>query len=161
MRKRTLGTFVVSMALAGLLVACGGTNASRSLSSGEEPGTYEVSAVNAGEDQVASSEFTIGEGELFIVSPMLEKGSIRVALSIAGTDEIMFEETVSGSVFYSYEVDPGSYILDISGVEGEDATGSVHILTMSAKELEEQEESLKESLEEVGMDPSVLEDGDK
>ena len=119
---------------------------------GDEPGSFQVVAENADEDSVASSEISIAEGDVFIVSPMLEKGSIHVVLKDVDTEEVALDETVSGSVFYSYEVKPGDYTLEVSGASGAAATGSVSILTTSAKAIEEQDESLKQTLEEMGVD---------
>ena len=149
------GIIASSMALALVLglAGCGSGADAGAGTLGIEPLTevsgVRVTAENAGDDQMATSEgaITVGDGELILISPDLTKGALH--LTIVSEDGSMkpYDDEASGRVLFTTDADPGVYNVE---VKGKDATGTMVVCAQSKEELAAQDASLDEALEQVG-----------
>ena len=155
MKKSMLAVLLVALLAMGL-TACAKAS-TLGLETIEETGAFKVTAENAIEKQSASSSFSLKEGQVLMISPVLESGKIKVVLANASTDAGVFEQAVDGKVLSTYDVAPGEYKITVSGVNG--ATGTVVIAAVDKAEWDAQDAALVEALERNGIDPSVLPQG--
>ena len=155
MKKKSIFALLAAFVLAFALAACAGqgTLGGEAL---EEDGVsyYHADADDAGKGSAvgALDSFTVGQGELVVVSPMLSKGKVQVRLT-EGTDteKPVLDEEISGQVLSTYEVAPGTYSISVTVLD-DGTTGYVNILPMDKAEYEAQNESLAEELAELGVE---------
>jgi hypothetical protein len=154
MKTKRIAGLIALLGLAVVLVACGkpGTLGIESL---EEVAGVRVTAENAGSDQVVTSEaaVVIENNQVLVFSPDLESGKFHVTLT-SSDGTVAYDEDVEGRVMFTVGIDPGTYDIEVSGVNG--ATGWMTVFGMSGDELVAQDEALAEALEQTGLGSDVL-----
>ncbi len=151
--------FAIALILVMVLSACG-AKGTMSAVDNEETGGVDVVCQNAGDGSAVTGYVTIEEGQCLVLSPVLDKGSIQVRATLMegeattedlGTaDEAALDETVSGTVMSSYDLEPGEYMLAI--IAKDNPTGTMMILPYDAAEYQAQGESLQEELSALGVE---------
>ena len=151
-RKGILLTAVISMLLMGVFALAGcagqGTLSSEIL---DDTGAYKVIANDAAKNSAikVDSLVTIEEGQLLLVSPDLQMGSLDVKLTSA-SGEVVFEEDVSGRVLDTYEVKPGKYDISVTCTTN-GTTGVLVVNPVDAEEFAKQDAGLEAALAEAGV----------
>jgi hypothetical protein len=157
--KGLLASLVLALALA--LASCAKATASLSTELLDEVSGIRVVAENAGEDNVAISQgvIEVKDNDTIVISPDVSKGQFHLAITPGDGGDPIFDEDVDGHVLFTIGSEPGSYDVEVSGREG--VTGWMTVFAQSQDELAAQDESLKEELEEAGVDGGELleEDG--
>lgn len=123
--------------------ACSFGESSFSMDVNDETGAYMIEAANA--EGMVSGELEIGEGDVLQLSPVLDKGKIQVQLKQG--DEVAFDETVDGRILSTYDVEPGTYTVEVIAVDK--PTGSMTIYAADKDEVASMEEALEEALAEA------------
>ena len=138
---------VAALACAVALAGCAGAGSLQ----GEDAdgGACQVTADNAakGAAYVSLGDVEIAKGQLLVLSPVLQKGSLQVEL-FEDADEDALDQTVSGSVLSTYEVDPGSYSMRVTCAEN-GTTGTLLVHVMDAAEFERQNQALDAALSDA------------
>ena len=157
MKTHKIASTLLALSLAATLVACGGkpatsTYAQEALS---EASGVKVTAENADGKSNATTEqaVTVEKGGVIVVSPDVEKGSFRLTITSSDGNTV-YNEIASGKVLYTVEVDPGTYTVSTTAEAG--TTGWMTVFAQSADDLKAQSDSLKETLEKEGLDPSEV-----
>ena len=151
-------TVVLVLALA--LTACGGAKGSMTAEPLEETSGVKVTMEKAGDGTGVSGDVTIEEGQCLVCSPDLEKGSVEVKVfeiereptadDMGIGDEPALEVVLDGRVMYDYELQPGDYMMSITAKDN--PTGTLLIFPESAEELQAQNESLAEAMDQAGVE---------
>ena len=146
MMKKML-IIAATLACMAALAGCAGTGSLQGEDTDE--GAYEVTADNAAKDAafVSVGDVEIAEGQLLVLSPVLQKGSLQVELFV-NADKDVLDQTVSGTVLSTYDVDPGSYSLRVTCAE-DGTTGTLLIHVMDAAEFERQNQELEDALNDA------------
>ena len=153
-----LAKTLIVVAMVCLLAACG--KHSMSLELLDEASGVKVTAENAGKDDVVTSEgaITVEDGDVIVISPFLDKGSFKLTITNTDDGTVVYDDVAEGKVLFQIDAVPGTYTVEASG---NGATGWMTVFAESADEIEEQDESLAEALEDVDIDESVLSDDGK
>ena len=157
MRATKITKAVAALALSVVLVACGAHSLAIDLL--EDAAGVKVTAENAGEKDAAVSEgvITVAEGDVIVVSPCLDKGSFHLTITEHDSGAVAYDDIAEGRIMYAIEAEPGTYDVEVSG---NGATGWMTVFSESGEDLAAQDESLAEALEDAGVDPSTLSDGE-
>ena len=157
MKLKDIAKTVAAIVLSCSLVACGAH--SLTLVSLDEASGVKVTAENAGEDNVASSEVAIvvEDGDVIVISPFLDKGSFNLTITEHDDGTVVYDDIAEGKVMFQAEAVPGTYDVQVSG---NNATGWMTVFAQSADELDAQNESLAEALEAEGVDADAATDGE-
>ena len=145
--KSTLVIVVLCTLLVGVFVltGCAGRG---SLSSEiiDETNAYKVTADDASKNSAvgASGGFIVEEGQIVVVSPDIQKGSLQIKLSL-GTQQPAIDEKINGHVLSSYEIVPGDYAISTTCNE-DGTTGTVLIVAVDKTEFEKQNADLEATL---------------
>ena len=141
------------------LTACG-AKGTMSAEDNAETGGVDVVCQKAGDGTAVSGYVTIEEGQCLVLSPNLEKGSIQIRASMMEReatasdlgigDEVALDETVSGRVMSTYDLEPGEYMLGI--IAKDNPTGTLVILPYSVEDIQAQDEALAEELGQLDAD---------
>lgn len=128
------------------LVACGKGSLEQSLL--DEASGVKVVAENAGTGTQALTEsaITVEEGDLIVISPMLDKGSFHLTITSDADKTVIYDEDVDGQVLFSIEAAPGSYTV---ATGSNDATGEMTVFAEDADEYASLDASLAEALEDA------------
>ena len=112
----------------------------------EETGAYTILADDAGKDTAVamSGGIEVAEGQVLVVSPTLEEGSIQVTILDADTNPVV-DEKISGKTFTTYELEPGDYGVGATCLE-DGTTGTVLVCALDKAEIEQQDADLAELL---------------
>ena len=154
MKFAKLGPIATALALALVLVGCGnGAPSSFHQNRLTDASGVRVEAQNAGPDMEATTEaaFTIKDDDVILISPNVDEGSFHVTIAQTGSNNIIFDEDVSGKMLFTIEGDHGTY--DIT-TRGNRVTGALVIAAQNEKAFTQQNESLESVLETEGV-PSV------
>lgn len=157
MKKRILAlTAILVLALA--LTACG-EKGYMVTTDNVETGGFDISCEKAGTGTGGNGYVTIAEGQCLVISPNLEKGSIKVkaflmereatAEDMGIADEASLDETISGRTLSTYDLEPGEYMLTVTSESN--PTGTMMILPYDAAEIQAQDEALQEELAKLGV----------
>lgn len=140
---------MAALAMAGALVACGAS--SMELETLEDVSGVKVTAENAGVDNVVTSEgaITVAEGDVIVISPFLDKGAFNLTITEHDTGAVVYDDAAEGKVMFPTSAEPGTYDVEVSG---DGATGWMTVFAISADEVEQQNASLEEALEEAEAD---------
>lgn len=152
MKPMKFAALVASLALAVMLVACGGpTSYSQELLT--EAVGIKVTAENADSSQTATTEgaLVVNEGDTVVISPFTEKGSFHLTITSEDGKTVAYDDDASGKILYTIGIDPGTYTVTTSG---NNVTGWMTVAVHSQEELAMQEQSLNEALEEADIDPN-------
>lgn len=129
--------------MAVLLSGCGKSNFGVVIN---EDLNAEITAENAAADSEGSAgSLTVRDGEIIIIEPSLEKGTIKVMLTssessddidadveeLMGQGESAFEKEISGSDPVECELAEGDYM--VTAIVTEKATGTIIIRTETTK----------------------------
>lgn len=138
------------------LTGCAGSQGTLSSDINDETGAYVVTAENAGKGSALgmSGGLVIEEGQVLMMSPVLEKGALQVTLSDE-TGTVLFNEEASGKVLSTYTVDPGNYGVGIS-CKTDGTTGTLLIVGIDPADFEKQDKVLEDLLAESGIALSDL-----
>lgn len=135
------------------LVGCGGTAGAGTLSSEviAETGAFKAHAENADVDaSVGLADAVVMEsGDVLMVSPDLTQGKVEVTL-IDDAGGVAFDREVDGRVLDTYEVEPGTYDVEVKVTEA-GTTGDVVICPNNEEEFNATTESLEDTLEQNGV----------
>lgn len=155
MKLNKLFVALAACALALTLVACGGESY-LSMEPLDEVSGVRITAENAskGSACLGDRDLEVKEGDVIIISPDLTKGSFHLTITNSDDETVVYDEDVDGRVLFQTAAVPGTY--DVS-VEGNNATGSMTVFAESTEELDQQNASLEEALEEAGVDADALE----
>lgn len=117
-----------------------------------ETGAFKATASDAKLDAGvgASAAITIKDGDVLMVSPDLTQGKMQVTLT-DDSGKVAFDQEVSGRVLDTYEVDPGTYDINMTCKEA-GTTGTVLAASNNKEELAAQDKALDEALEEAGVE---------
>lgn len=150
MRKALAFAAVAALACMLLLSGCAGRG---TLSSDidDQTGAYKVTASDAGKDSAVATSggVIIEEGQILVVSPDLTKGSLQVRL-VAGVDDVVLNEKVSGRVLSTFDIAPGEYAIGVTCNEN-GTTGALVIAPVNATEFEQQNQDLDAALKSSGV----------
>lgn len=131
-----------------ILAGCAGRG---SLSSDiiDETGAYKVTADDAGKGSavMASGGVTVKEGQIVVVSPDLQKGSLQLKL-IDSSNKTVFDEKITGRVLDTHEFDFGEYAISVTCNE-DGTTGTLLVVAVDAAEFEKQNQDLEAALAEA------------
>ena len=157
MKMTTVAKTLATLALSLSLVACGAHTMKLELL--EEASGVKVTAENATEDDVTTSAgaITVNDGDAIIISPCLDKGSFNLTITNADDGTVVYDEKAEGRVMFQTGAVPGVYDVEVSGNK---ATGWMTIFAAPVDEIAEQDASLAEALEDLGVDPSIMSDGE-
>ena len=138
---------MAGIAMAVALAACGASSYEQVLL--DEADGIKVTAQNAGSDQTATTEgaITVGENDLVVISPCLDKGSFHLTISPTDGGKDLYDEDVDGRILFPIDAEPGTYDVTTSG---NGATGWMTVFSQDKDEEAEIAASLDEKLEEVG-----------
>ena len=145
-----IATLAFALAMAMALTACAGSGTLGDAID-EETGAITVTAKDAGKDSAvgASGGLVIGENQLLVISPNMQKGNLQVKLTnAAGTSPIDVE--VGGTVLSTYQVEPGEYAFMIT-CKTNGATGTCVIVAVDAQEFAQQDAELNDKLAKLGV----------
>lgn len=155
--KKSVIAIALTLALVLALAACGakGTMTSEPL---EETSGVKVVMENAGDGAAVSSDLTMEEGQVLICSPDLKEGSVEVKIfeiereptadDMGIGDEPVLEIVLDGCAMSDYELQPGDYMMFITAKDN--PTGALVIFPESSEELQAQNESLAEAMDQAG-----------
>ena len=146
MMKKVL---MVAAALACAVALAGCAGQGKLVGEASDEGAYQVTAEDAakGAAVVSAGDVEVAEGQLLVLSPVLQKGSLRVELfADAGEDAV--DEVVSGSVLSTYEVDPGTYSARVTCAE-DGTTGTLLVSVIDADEYKRQNQELDKALDDA------------
>ena len=135
---KALKKIVMLMAVLACVVAIGGCAGRGSLS--DEPddatGGYTVKADDAGKGAAIGSlgGISVKEGQVFVIRPNLEKGSLQVKLSNAAGETVV-DEKASGNASTVHELEPGDYSMSVTCNE-DGTTGTMLIAPMNKADAE-------------------------
>lgn len=117
----------------------------------DETGAYKVIADDAIKDSAIKVDglVEIEKGQLLLVSPDLQKGSLYVKLTNA-SGESAFEQDFSGRVLDTFEVTPGTYDISVT-CSTSGTTGVLVLSTVDAEEFAKQDADLEAALAEAGV----------
>ncbi len=148
---------LAALALSVVLAACGAHSLGIDLL--EDASGVKVTAENAGSKDAAVSEgaITVAEGDVIVISPCLDKGSFHLTITEHDNGTAVYDDDAEGRILFTIEAAPGTYDVEVSG---NGATGWMTVFSESTSDLAAQDESLAETLEEVGIDPSTVTDGE-
>ena len=132
-----------------MLAGCAGATSTMSLDIVEDTGALNVTVDNAGADNQVISSIVVDEGQCLVMSPVLDKGALRVVLE--DSEKAVFDQEVSGKVMGAYRIDPGDYTLSVAGIDGNPATGTMLIVAMDIEELRQQDASLVDALKDAAV----------
>lgn len=157
MKINKLVKVLAALVLCGVLVACGKHSLAIELLE-DAPGVR-VTAENAGKDNVATSEgaITVADGDVIVISPCLDKGSFNLTITNHDDGTVVYDDVAEGRIWFQTEATPGTYDVSVSGNK---ATGWMTVFAASSEFVSGQDESLAETLEDQGVDPSILSDGE-
>jgi hypothetical protein len=157
MRAPKLASAVAAFALAASLVACGGGPASYGHELLDEAEGIRVTAENADNTHTATTDgaFELEQGDVIVISPFLDKGSIHVTITSADGKKTVYDDDADGKVMYTVAAEPGTYNVTTTA---NNATGWMTIFAESSQDLAEQNAALTEKLEEGGVDPDTIAD---
>ena len=155
MRAPKLASAVAAFALAASLVACGGGPASYGHELLDEAEGIRVTAENADNTHTATTDgaFELEQGDVIVISPFLDKGSIHVTITSADGKKTVYDDDADGKVMYTVAAEPGTYNVTTTA---NNATGWMTIFAESSQDLAEQNAALADKLEEDGVDPNVV-----
>ena len=106
------------------LAACAGSEMGSTLN--DQTNGFDVTAKNA-DGSAVNGHITLKKGECLLVNPLLDKGEFQITVYPEGQkDKVLLDETVSGRVFSTYDLEPGEYEIVVTA--GKKATGSLSIL---------------------------------
>ena len=152
-KKQLLSAFAI--VLAGSLAACGETGSlSDSIDSETGTITYTAEKATAG-SALSGATVDVKEGDIVVVSPLMDKGALNVQLTqgAIGTEDFAEEPAVDedfdGKVLKTFEVDPGEYTVTVSVAGNEATTGTLSVHAKSKADYEAENKSLQETVEEV------------
>lgn len=147
--KRLFGTVALTV-LSLALVGCGDETSSFSMTALDEGSGVHVVAENASKGSSATSEsaITIGEADTLIVSPLLDSGTVHVAIT-SSKGNVVYDKDVSGKSMEDVPVLPDSYTVSVST---DAADGEVTIFAQNLDELTKQNEDLAQQLDSVDFD---------
>lgn len=143
---------VVVFACVLALVGCAGKG-SLSDDIDDTTGAFTFTADDAGKDSTVGSlggGIDIKDGQILVVSPNLEKGSLQLGLMDEDMD-VALDETVSGRQLTTHELDAGSYSIMVKSLE-DGTTGTMVVVAVDADEFEKQNKDLEAVLANVGVD---------
>jgi len=148
---------LAALALCAVLAACGAHSLGIDLL--EEASGVKVTAENAGEKDAATSEgaITVADGDVIVISPCLDKGGFDLTITEHDKGTVVYDDVAEGRVMYTITAEPGTYDVTVSG---KGATGWMTVFAASGDDLLAQDEGLAEALEDAGVDPSILSDGE-
>ncbi len=127
-----------------LLSACG-----KSVLEFETTPVYSnLHAVNAAEENTATGSMTVGENECVLINSDLSKGEVNIVFK-DHTGNIELSETFDGIIMNVYDITPGEY--DVSATVLDKASGDIQILVLNEDEIDREQFSLKDALEEAGV----------
>ena len=127
------------------LAACAGSEMGSTLN--EQTNGFDVTAKNA-DGSAVNGHITLKKGECLLVNPLLDKGEFQITVYPEGQkDKVLLDETISGRVFSTYDLEPGEYEIVVTA--GKKATGSLSILPGNTEELNAQDEALSELIGEL------------
>lgn len=137
--------------LAGMLAlaGCGGGKAVFSSDITDE-GLYTITAENAAKDSsvgMIGGGIIVEEGQVFAISPDLQKGSVQVVLLDASGEKAL-DETIDGRELKEFEIEAGEYSIGVTCREN-GTTGTVLIAPVDAAELEKQNQDLEAALKAI------------
>ena len=150
--KRTFLSLVATLAIAVCVAACGtGSAGTLGIEALDEVSGIRVVAENAGSDQRAttSGAITLGEGDVLLISHDLTKGALHLTVTSQDGATVAYDDVAEGRVLFTCEAAPGVYDVEVTG---EGTTGSMVVCAQSAAELEAQDASLTEALEDTGVE---------
>ncbi|MBO7674328.1 MAG: hypothetical protein J6S63_04905 [Atopobiaceae bacterium] len=155
MRAPKLASAVAAFALTASLVACGGGPASYGHELLDEAEGIRVTAENADNTHTATTDgaFDLEAGDVIVISPFLEKGSIHVTIT-SQDGKTVYDDDADGKIMYSVEAEPGSYNVTTTA---NNATGWMTIFSESSQEIADQDAALVEELKEHGVDEETVE----
>ena len=158
MRVSRLMGIMATVALSGSLIACGQVDGKLSIDALEDVSGVKVVAENAGTDQSAKSAgaIEIEDGDALVISPFIEKGHLHLTVTSGDGDTVAYDDDVDGRVMFQVDAEPGDY--DVKVVGGGDTTGWMTVFSQDEDEMAKQDASLKDTLEENGVDSDVVED---
>lgn len=150
MKTRTKSVLLISMIcilLVGMftLVGCV-ANGKLAFEKADDTGICKLTANNVAKNSGLStgSVVKIEKGQILVVSPDLQKGSIHIRL-LNESGEAAFEESVSGQELKTKELEPGKYSIGATcGADG--TTGKVLVAAVNAEEFEKQNQDLEAAL---------------
>lgn len=151
MAMRKFGNKVTPVAFVALVVAmcsfvlaaCAG-NGTLSSEIDDETGAYMVTADDAGKGTAVGSlggGVEVGEGQLLVASPDLQKGSLQLRV-LDGAGEVVIDEEQSGHVLSTHELEPGDYSVSVTCNE-DGATGTLLLVAVDAVDFEAQNQDLE------------------
>lgn len=157
MKMARFAQAVAALVLSCALVACGAHSLELTLL--DDAAGVKVTAENAGPDDAATSEgvITVTEDDVIIISPCLDKGSFNLTITEHDSGAVAYDDVAEGRILFETAAEPGVYDVEVSG---NGATGWMTVFSISTEELAGQDASLAETLESVGVDPSVISDGE-
>ena len=158
--KKTILTLSLVLALALALTACGGAKGTMTAEPLEETDGVKVVMENAGDGTGVSGNLTMEEGQVLVCSPDMEKGSAEVKIfeiereptadDMGIGEEPVLELFLDGRVMSDYELQPGDYMMFITSKDN--PTGTLLLFPESAEELQAQNESLAEAMDQAGVE---------
>ena len=157
MKMTTVAKTLATLALSLSLVACGAHTLT--LEQLDEASGVKVTAENAGADDEVTSggAITVADGDTIIISPCLDKGSFNLTITNQEDGTVVYDEKAEGRVMFQTGAVPGVYDVKVSGNK---ATGWMTVFAAPVDEITEQDASLAGALEELGVDPSIMSDGE-
>lgn len=152
MKIGKLASATLALVLAVTLGACGKSSYAQETLT--EASGIKVTAENGKSSDEAFTEgaITVNEGDVIVISPFTEKGSFHLTIT-SSEGEVIYDEDASGKVLYTIGAKPGVYDVTTSG---NDVTGWMTVFAQSKADIIAQDESLKEVLDEEGIDASVI-----
>lgn len=154
--KRFIG-IVSTFVLAFSLVACGGGPVSYKQELLTDASGIKVTAENAGSDQsaVSASAIEVKDGDVICISPCLDKGSFHLTITSSDGKNTVYDKDTDGRVLFTIEAAPGKYDVKTTG---NNATGWMTVFAMSTKDIQEQNDALKEKLEQEGVEQETIDE---
>ena len=151
---------VFAMALVCVVALAGCAGSGGTLEGGtDESGTYSVTANNAEKGSGVGSlggGVEIAAGQLLVISPNIDKGSLQVRL-LDEKGEVALDEAASGHAPSSHELTPGDYSIGVTTNEN-GTTGTLLIVAVDAAEYEKQNHDIDAILAQMGSGSSASAD---
>ena len=144
-KKLILPVVAISVLLASVLAlaGCAGGKGTLSAEVIAETGAFKIVASDAPNNAGIKSAgaVTLKDGDALIVSPDLQKGSLQVTIT-SGSGTVVLDEKVDGRILDTYEVNPGTYDVEVTCKQA-GTTGALVIAATNAAEFEKQNKDLE------------------
>ncbi|MGI6221288.1 MAG: hypothetical protein ACOYIP_05415 [Coriobacteriales bacterium] len=141
---------IAAAALCLVIAGCAG-NGTLSDEIIDETGAFKITADDAGEGSALASlggGLVVEEGQIVVVSPDLEKGSLTVKL-LGSDGNAVLDQVAEGRVLSTAELAPGDYSVEVT-CDKNGTTGTLMISAIDRAEFEQQNQALDDAVDAAG-----------